>query len=220
MPTVSRLPPKTLNTAAKKVVTGPLTLTGDLSLAAALTVGGQLVAVGGDLLTLPAAGRLVMTSSSGIVAVDGSAVFGGASEAGFLTAGRLQVDGDFTATGNSPESFAATGSHIVALNGLGAQAIDFSQPGASAGRFNNLYIENLAGVSLSTDVHVSGDVFVDGLLTVGSGQTLSVGDVFTLEIGATLQVEGTVTAGGGCVNQGATVAGSGTHPCGRGASAR
>jgi hypothetical protein len=197
---------------ADRAASGPITVSGNLSTAAYLTVGANLIDVGGDFATL-AGGRLVMTTAGGVLDVGGSAVFGGVTEAGFLTAGQLHVDGDFVVVGPDPQAFVASGAHSVSLNGASLQTIDMANPGPTTHRFANLNIDNSGGVDLAGDAYAAGNVFVSSALTVAGGQDFDIGGVLTLEAGSTLNVDGAVTAAS-CVNLGATITGSGTHPCG------
>jgi len=200
-----------------RLVTGALTVAGNLEIAAPLTVGTQSVSVGGSLTVLTG-GRLVMTSTGGVVSVAGDAIFAGASEEGFLTAGLLLVRGNFTAAGSTPTAFAASGTHAVGLGGSGLQTIGFEQPGPTASRFNTLYVDNGDAVDIVSSIYAAGNVIVTSKLIVPSPLSFDIGGVLTLEFGSTLDVDGSVTASS-CVNQGGTVTGTGATPCAGGPAA-
>jgi hypothetical protein len=79
----------------------------------------------------------------------------------------------------------------------------------------------LGGLSLfsslnvgSNTLSVTDDVFSNTALTVPAGGVLTIGGILELQSGSTFDVNGTVTAVGGCFSTGATITGSGTHPCG------
>jgi len=80
-----------------------------------------------------------------------------------------------------------------------------------------------AAISSSVDVDaavvwpangsVAGDVTVNTSLTVPAGRTLDVSGSIFLSSGSTLRVDGVLNAAR-CLDNGATIIGSGTHPCG------
>jgi len=200
-----------LRVSSDRVVSSTLYLNGDLTLEATLSVGREAIYVAGTLTTT-GVGALGMTTTGGYVTTAG-ATFSGGSEDGLLTAGELYVSGDFVASGDSL-AFAAGPSHTVVLNGTATQTLDFQSAGPSAGRFGTLLVQNATGVDLAGDAYASA-VTVSGLLTVAAGRTFDISGALTLASGATLAVDGTVTAAS-CVDNGAIIVGTGTHPCGSG----
>jgi len=193
-------------------VTGSLTLTGALEIAAPLTVGAQTVSVGGSMTVLTG-GRLVMTTGGSIVNVAGDAIFAGDSEDGFLTAGLLIVGGNFTAAGSTPTAFVGSGTHSVGFGGSALQTIAFEQPGPTASRFNTVFIDNGDAVDVASDVYAVGNVLVSSTLIVPSPLNFDIGGSLRLDSGSILDVNGSVTAVGGCINLGGTITGAGTNPC-------
>jgi len=176
------------NSPVNTSVTGSYTLNGSVTVANAfsisggagsLTVGGQLLSV--STLTVGSGGSLVMTNSADVVVVSGNLTMSGSDHTGKLTAGQIQVQGNLVQTsGGSPNSFAASGSHLTVLTGFGS--LSFQSPGAAASRFQNLIVQGNP-VTLASRVVAAGDVSVTGGLTL-NGRTLEVGGVF-----------GTLTAG-------------------------
>ncbi len=169
-------------------VTGSYTMTGAGTVAnalsvsggtASLTVGGQLLSV--STLSVSSGGSLVMTDPADVVVVSGNLTMSGGDHTGKLTAGQIQVQGNFVQTsGGSPNSFAATGSHSVVMTGAGS-TITFQSPGAAASRFHDLFLAVGASASLASRVVVGGGVFSSGILTLG-GRTLEVlGDFVVLQ---------------------------------------
>jgi alpha-tubulin suppressor-like RCC1 family protein len=111
---------------------------GDLTIA-----GTNSLSVGGDLnVGFLQSGTLTMNSGTPVVVVAGNATFQGGAETGKLTAGSLQVQGNFQQVSTfSPLSFVAAGSHSTQLVGTGTlQTVGFSTPGPTQSRFANLVI--------------------------------------------------------------------------------
>lgn len=177
----------------------------------ALTVGPNLLNTTGELrlVSFPGTSALVMDDPLSIVQVGSNLSFQGTDHDGLLTAGQLFIRGDLEASGTR---FVATGSHLTNFNGLTPQSISLGTAGPSSARFHDLTISG-ADVDVSTDVHVSGDLIVTGTFTVPVGRTVDVDGSITLQSGASLTVDGTLTTVGGCVDNGATISGSGTSPC-------
>ena len=136
---------------------GATQITGSLTISdvGKLTVGGQALTVSGNLST-SSSGRLVMTNSADVVTVGGSSTtFAGGSESGFLTAGTLVVQGNFTASG---ASFGATGSHTLKMGSAATpQILAFTSPIAGQG-INHLVFEGAAIKTMSGTPQVMGDV--------------------------------------------------------------
>jgi len=133
------------------------TLTGT-SAANNLTISGSgaLLRINGQTLSLGALnvtnyGVLIMTNTADIVNVSGGAFFDGGNESGGLTAGQLRVGGNFNQNQDySTTSFAASGTHTVALTGTSLQQVTFvTTSGASS--FQNLDISASAGMNIQFD---------------------------------------------------------------------
>jgi hypothetical protein len=102
-----------------------------------LTVNGQGLIVARTLATT-GTGTFVMTNSADFVTVTGNASFNGGSTNGLLTAGLLQVGGDFAQLAStSPQSFAASCNHTTELTGTGP-TISFATPGPTQSHFGTL----------------------------------------------------------------------------------
>lgn len=138
--------------------------TGSLQMSGPGEFGGAFV--GGDLRTLDG-GRLIMQEANALVTVNGNAIFNGGFTNGLLTAGTLEIFGDFTQLGSGPV-FYASGAHQTRF----VQDLDQSQniffadptsadPGRSA--FGNLVIDQgnaFAFLTLASDVTVQGQLIV------------------------------------------------------------
>ena len=191
---------------------GSATIGGDLTIAGTglLDLDSASTTVNGDLATQDA-GRLRMdVSFFGNLFVDGNATFAGGSTDGLLTNGELKVGGDFTQSGATTTSFAASATHRTRLFGAAAQTVSFASSGSSTSRFGILdVINHTLPVDFSTDAHVlstltlvdtsgaqmdavvaegAGTVTVDGNITVGATAKLRPARV---GVGSGLTVNGT-----------------------------
>ena len=137
-----------------------LTVTGNLNQASGrLMVGNGTLIVEGDY-SIGASGTLRMLNESDYIKVYGS--FSTNSQydhTGFLTAGTLEVQGNFTQS-NHPDNFDATGTHRVLLSGTEQQIISFEDPGLTDSHFNILEITNNSpnGVIFATAVTVTDSI--------------------------------------------------------------
>ena len=139
-----------LNTSA--YVSGTTTVGGT----AQLNLNGNYFATGNFVTS--SSGTLKMTVGGENLYVYGDATFGGGSTAGLLTAGTIDVGGNFTEGGGSPAAFSASGLHYTLFAGYLTQLISFADPGstASSSHFANLDICNPAfGVTVHTDIYVT-----------------------------------------------------------------
>lgn len=159
-----------LSVSATRSLTGPVYLDGDLTVFDPLTVGPFLLDVLGNLSVESAQGRLIVDDQQSLVSVGGSATFDGASHAGSLTAGVIDVLGDFIALSTyASDSFRSAGT-LVYLAGAGDQTVTLSQPGLQAQTFGDLYIVKSGGrVVLQSDVFVAGTLYSTST-TIGRGQ--------------------------------------------------
>src|ERR1019366_8063702 len=88
----------------------------------------------------------------------GDVNFGGGSTAGVLTAGTLNVVGNFTEGGGSPAAVSASGSNYTLFSGSSSQLISFADPGstASSSHFANLdFCNPTVGVTVHTDIYAT-----------------------------------------------------------------
>jgi hypothetical protein len=144
----------------------------------ALTLTGSLAYVGGA--------RLLMTNSSGHVTVNGNAFFNAVDMGDAdLTAGTLEVKGDFTAGVNYYQAFRAGPSHITMLNGSAPHMVSFAYPQDDHSRFGTLVYADNAGITHATEVVARGDVSVTGTTAI-AGARLDVGGALTTSAGSSL----------------------------------
>jgi hypothetical protein len=142
---------------------------------AILEAGTDLVSVSGNLGLIGATALLRMLDDSAHVLVAGGATFSGAPSTGQLTAGLLEVRGNFTQNGD-PASFAASGTHVTAFVGDVLQQVEFANPGQAGGtsHFAHLALGQTEGgvsVRINTDVYAIGQLRDD----IGSVRTISAG---------------------------------------------
>ena len=120
-----------------------------------------------------------------------------------LTAGIIEVAGDFIQYNTtSDESFVSTGTRVILSGGV-QQSLDFDSPGPTGSGFTDLDIDNAGGVQLQTDVYVDNDLNVLQSVPVGNlgGQTVTVGGDLTTVASSDLTVDAlvigqTLTIGG------------------------
>ncbi|HXT17405.1 MAG TPA: Ig-like domain-containing protein [Gemmatimonadaceae bacterium] len=169
-------------------LTGSPTLTANRTVAGGLRIGTTLDINGFTLTVLDSldvAGLLDMPSTSisgpkNVVVVGGNAMFEGSSSTAHISAGELDVGGNFTQSSTSPTSFDPSSGFLVKLNGTGAQSVMFNHPGSADSHFDKLEITNTSanGVTFDSDVQVNGalDLDASGMLTIGTSRTLTIGN--------------------------------------------
>lgn len=159
---------------AVRVTGSDVTLIGDVSVAAGLTlasdarltVAGYRLDIGaGFTQTLTNSSRgLTLDSRGGVVVVEGDAHFavasnhGSATTASNLLAGDLYLHGDLlqtTAYSATGRSFVAAGTRVV-FDGSGPQSVSFATPGMTQSHFADVHVANTVGVTLSTNIAVTG----------------------------------------------------------------
>ncbi|MEM7415542.1 MAG: Ig-like domain-containing protein [Gemmatimonadota bacterium] len=163
----------TLNLAGNLVVPGNVLLDSD-----DLVVGANTLTIGGDLTTSGFGANLTMTDAAGVIDLAGNANFNGGTTLNFMTAGELRIAGDLTATSpQSGTSFAANQTHTTIFDGTGAQTVNFSTPGTTQMRFQNLTADKASGtLTFTSDFVASGNVVVTaGTDFDAPAQTLSAG---------------------------------------------
>lgn len=120
-------------------LSGDATLTGAVS-GGLLSPNGHALTVNGTLTVF-----LNMTNAADSVNVSGKVTMNAGDEGGRLTAGTLVVGGDFQQSG-SYQTFKATGTHKVVMKGSAAQHIAMYTVINRYSHFNDLVIDNAAGV--------------------------------------------------------------------------
>lgn len=187
---------QTPSVSGNLIVRGLSALSGDLDVAAALTItdkgeltlGDHRVIVGGDFSTT-VLGTLRMQSSGDTLRVLGDAIFGGGSTLGQLTAGVLELHGGLQQL-RGEESFAtfhSSAEHFVRFAGGTTNQIFFESSNDTDGsRIGNLSIAKQDGqVSLA-----SGDLYVQNIVGSFTNAGFSVG---TASQDANLYVLGSVS---------------------------
>ncbi|MES2179974.1 MAG: Ig-like domain-containing protein [Gemmatimonadota bacterium] len=186
-PLIAGAPPPMVYLASGGTINAP---TGSAVLPGPLTVNaGTTLDIGANSLTLNSSltyetvsgARLKMTNAAARLTVLGDAYFNAADMGdGDLTAGVLELRGNFTAERNYYQSFRASGTHLTKFAGSGTQTVSTYYPEKDHSRFNNVLVT--AGATLA-----GGRFPVAGLITTDAGTSLAgVSDVVVHEPGATL----------------------------------
>ena len=161
---------------------------------------------------------LIMTNSSDYILVKGNFIDNSyKSHSGYLTAGTLEVRGNFTQKNGSETNFNATGTHKVILSGTQKQIVNFD---SLSSKFSVLEIQNYSddGVYFSTPLNadslfdngcnitfkngerfgwkLTGDQIFEGDLYIGAG-TLDLNGFKLTVNGNLIQSAGTVNINGG-----------------------
>jgi hypothetical protein len=187
---------------------GTTTATGNVTVinSGNLRINGQTADVTGTFSTSQTA-SLTMQDAADVLRIQGSATFGGGNTNGLLTAGRLEVGGNFSQpnffidTFTTSTSFAPSGSHTTVLNGSGAQTVSFQYPGAGSARFRNVELAAAGGVVFTSNVAVTGTPTVTaGTVSSSAGVTATLGGDLLDAAGGRWQVANTTfTATGNLV---------------------
>ncbi|HWA59312.1 MAG TPA: hypothetical protein VG692_18810, partial [Gemmatimonadales bacterium] len=122
---------------------------------------GNTFNVGGSLSTA-GTGTLQMIDNAASLAVTGDATFGGASTDGLLTAGTLQIGGNFTQSAVvSTTSFAPSGTHKTVFTNTVARAVSIGSPGlgAAGSHFQVLDVSGATG-GITLDVNMQADSLI------------------------------------------------------------
>ena len=146
------------------VLNGPTTFT-TLQLYSALDIAGQNAMVAGDLSTYSGS-VLTMQNPSGNLTVSGNANFYGGNNSGTMTAGALNLAGNFTVSCCDLQAFAPTGSHVTNLIGSATQILGISAAGGAGTDGDHLHylnVEKTGGAAL-----ISGNLYVDADMTATS----------------------------------------------------
>ncbi len=183
--------PVTLDLNGKAV-----TINGNLNILGTLDVhNGSLTVTGGLSIS---GGTLKMTEANGLVVVKGAFTTDGADHTGKLTAGTLDVRGDFVQYGNhSSKAFCPSGTFKVKLSGTG-KTVWFDTPGGSylynysfaiGTTFNSISVMSLSVNLAGNETMTYPRLYLRGAL---NGKTLTVP-------GGTV-IAGMLTPGGGRLN--------------------
>ncbi|MBI3757633.1 MAG: hypothetical protein HY267_06620, partial [Deltaproteobacteria bacterium] len=130
-----------------------------------LDLNGQVVEVQGNLTI--AGGQLKLTDMADLVRVRGNVSFPGSSvdTRATLTAGVLEVGGNFTVGCSSGFEFAASGSQRVVFNGTSPQTVNMACVDATNNHFQDVEIANAAGVTFTSFTQINGQLIVASGLT-------------------------------------------------------
>ena len=148
-----------------------------------LDIDGETLEVRGDLTTSDR-GRVRMTDPNARVVVRGDSSFQGNTTAdGALTAGVLELKGNFAQVQNiyiGPYQFFASGNHRVRFSGDDLQSVAFQNPTSSV--CADVEVAGV-GTELATAAIVTGELEVRSRLTARSGVLEVRGEVATLPSG-------------------------------------
>jgi len=167
-----------LTLAGATTVLGNVTVTASSGSVTNLIVNGQDLIIGGDLRT-QATGVLTMTNGADSVVVTGNATFSGGNLGGRLTAGALDLHGNFTQSINATV-YRPSGSHRTIFSGSDPdahQVIGF----VNADTVTGSYFHHLELANTGLGVRLNGTTFARGQLVtraavvpnlIGNGRTL------------------------------------------------
>jgi len=119
-----------------------------------------------------------MQTANDILTVGGNATFNGGSTTGLLTAGIINIAGNFDEAASPLTNFAPSGTHKVVFNGTAPQTIKFQFSGTTDSHFQNVEFNNVAGVSLLSNVFANGQIIVGTAVNQsisGTGQVFTAG---------------------------------------------
>ena len=170
-------------------LSGNATITGTFSANNALDLNAHTLTVNGGANLF-----LKMTHAVDSVIVSGRLTMNGLDEGGLLTAGTIVARGDFWQNGPY-ESFRATGTHQVVMNGSVLQHIKMFGVINRYSHFNDLVIDNPAGVSVDSvnfDPGGFGSNYYGGLTEVARNLTILNGTVSGTR-GSYMFIGGTLT---------------------------
>ena len=149
-------------TANPTNLAGNLVVNGAVNVPGNLTINGHTLSVNGTLTT-SGSGQLTMNNASDIVNVTGNIIFGSTGPGGTMSAGTLNLAGNFTQSGGS-QSIATSGTNTVVLNGVLVQGVTFASPdvnytaSCASSCFQNFTIAKPSGtVTFTSAVKVLGN---------------------------------------------------------------
>ncbi|MES2179970.1 MAG: Ig-like domain-containing protein [Gemmatimonadota bacterium] len=174
---------------------GVITASGTTSITGTMTVtGGSVFDAGAATTTISGAltfpnsanSRLRMLNASARVVVGGDAYFNAVDMGdGELTAGVLEIKGNFTAERDRFQAFRASGTHLTKFTGTAAQVIYFYYARDDRSRFQNVEFANAQGIQFNSEVVAAGDATVLGS-TALTGARLWVGRLLSTASATTL----------------------------------
>lgn len=189
-----------------------------------LVLGGHRLDVSGDFSTGPF-GKFTMTDPADTVFVGGNFTAGGSATNGMLTAGLLQIAGNFTETmGTQTGDFQAEPGHTTRLSGSGPHTISFAAPLDAQNPdlvFTSYFgdLELAGGIdSIITTVPAKGNILVNGSPVVSDpelGGTLATLGNVTIAFSPQFAVRDLMLAGGLQLQSGTFAVGT-THFIGTG----
>jgi hypothetical protein len=207
----SPLSPSSILTVTNLVLTGggvfntDTTVTGNVTINGNMDVNGHNITIQGNL-TAASGGRLFMQNPAGVLTVSGNATFSSNGENNLLTAGVLNLKGNFSQTaGCNSDGFAASGTHQVVLNGTTAQTIAFSCVGTSTStsHFQNLQVANAAGINFTTNADINGNLDIPSTATLSGGFNVTVAGNVTMVSGSNINLS-TLTLSGSALSPSST----------------
>ncbi len=163
-----------------------------------LSIGGQRLNVTNSFRTT-GSGTLTMNNAAGLLVIGGDAVFTGGATSTSLTAGTLQVGGNFT-QGGGPLTFApsATGTLLTRFSGSVLQTVSFnsSDPSPTQPDLRNVQVNGAAGITTPTGMWIHGALDVSTPVSVG-GVLIEVDSTLTTVAGSTYNPTQTLLGGSG-----------------------
>jgi len=179
-----------INTTGAMTFFGSPSITKDLVITSgsfSVPANSTFVALG--KLRISGTGVLTMTGVNGTMTVGDSAIFGGGSETGQLTAGTLKVAGNFVQTGNV-SSFAPSTAHTTQFTGTGTQTISFANPTTSF--FDSLVVNKGVGIPLPL-LQLQSDVLVNRGMVMQNSDSLASQSAQKITIGGVLRIINSTT---------------------------
>jgi uncharacterized glyoxalase superfamily protein PhnB/cytoskeletal protein CcmA (bactofilin family) len=136
------------------------TNTGNITLTGTLVLNGQTVTTHGDFTTSGLGDRLTMQNPNDKLIIDGNANFFGGGGTGLLTAGEIDINGNFTENNAccTGTAFVATGTHTTLFTGGATQTIKFNNPSSNIGFQNAGVGGNGTVVTSTSNVYVKGNL--------------------------------------------------------------
>ena len=161
---------------------------------AVLELGGQNVTVDGAFQSQYGNTLLRMVDAADTLLVHGDVLIDGADTNGQLSAGVIDVRGNFNTGGTHSLTYRPTGTHKVVLRGSNPQTVNFAHT-STGSYFLGIEIVNAAGATFLSSLNVTGGLTITGLANVNSGRVVDVFGHLDIRSGGTLANSGTVKYG-------------------------
>lgn len=176
-----------------------------------LRVGAQQAEIAGDLSVVGNDAYLLMQDTASTLKIGGSLLAGGGNHVGLLTAGTLEIGGDFTEANGANEAFQASDRHLTRFPATRAHTISFAHDQSSW--FNELEIAASADVTFVSNAKVNANLTNNGNFSVAAGKELKVEGTLNLNDRSTANAGGShgnvnVSSGRCDKKSGATVRGN------------